>query len=523
MRAELSKMRVCSDLEQFERQFEFFWNPYYSTAVIVHPNFEKGHKDKIAEIEKIIDKIQRRKQKILAEYVTRSPLIFANITDNLPNYWHLPTVKEMEGLFTDAPAIIVAAGPSLDKNVHLLAQANGRALIFATGTTLKKLNSLGIVPDFAVVIEPRNILHQFEGLDFVEKLNLVLNVDANPKLFGLPAKHKFVFAYPEPINYRLAQLLGKESILDAGGSVATAAFVIAKTLGANPIILIGQDLALSESGESHAEDLRKAESLNVREIEAIKAGKDSEEFDIHYVDGYYENRVITRARWLSYLRWYEVLIERLKAKAAQTGSTFLAVNATEGGARIGGTEQMTLDEAIARFCHDEIDADQKISAFIDQHKCASATKLLKGLDSILNKLKESAKLSDASIALCEYIARSIEQKTLMNNLTDRLNALDRVEKRMSIVVREIEPVFDVLMRPELAAHAVAAPDISELDEAGALLFSIKESCWFASQIKKNSIAAYNHLLRAKNAIQSKRSQHTQVKPNHSELPPHPHL
>lgn len=500
MRAELPMMRICSDLEQLERQFEFFWNPYFSTALVAHPNFEKSHKDKIAEIERIIDKVQKRKQKILAEYVARSPLIFANTIDNLPNYWHLPAVKEMEDLFKDLPAIVVAAGPSLDKNVHLLTQAKGRALIFATGTTLKKLDSLGIVPDFAVAIEPKNILHQFNGLSFTKQLNLILNVDANPKLFELPVKHKFIFAYPEPINYRLAQLLGKKLVLDAGGSVATASFVIARTLGANPIILIGQDLALSEGGKSHAENLRKAESLDIKEIEAIKTGEDSEELDIYYVDGYYGGKVITRSRWLSYLRWYEVLVERLKAKAKSAGSTFLAINATEGGARIKGMEQMTLAEAIAHFCREKIDVDKKISIFISQHKNTLTANLLRGLDNMLNKLKETIKFSSASIELCDYIAKALEQKKFMNSLTDKLNTLERIEKRLSIVVREIEPIFDVLMRPELAAHAISTQDISETDEFRALVFSIKESLWFASQIKKNSIAAYNHLIRAKNAI-----------------------
>lgn len=62
----------------------------------------------------------------------------------------------------DVPAIIVGAGPSLDKNIEDLKLAKGKALLIACDTALKPLISHGILPDLFVVVDPKKPMELFE-------------------------------------------------------------------------------------------------------------------------------------------------------------------------------------------------------------------------------------------------------------------------------------------------------------------------------------------------------------------------
>ena len=55
----------------------------------------------------------------------------------------------------DVPAIIVAAGPSLDKNIKELKKAEGKAIIFVVDAALRSVIRSGIVPDFVCTVDPK--------------------------------------------------------------------------------------------------------------------------------------------------------------------------------------------------------------------------------------------------------------------------------------------------------------------------------------------------------------------------------
>ena len=52
------------------------------------------------------------------------------------------------------PVVIVAAGPSLDKNIHILKEFQGKCLIICVDIVLFKLIENGIRPDFVINIDP---------------------------------------------------------------------------------------------------------------------------------------------------------------------------------------------------------------------------------------------------------------------------------------------------------------------------------------------------------------------------------
>src|SRR5579872_6464092 len=71
--------------------------------------------------------------------------------------------KELQGQFKNIPAVIVGAGPSLEKNGHILASLENKALIFAGGSAL---NALDIEPHFAASIDQEAPTRQFQTHPF---------------------------------------------------------------------------------------------------------------------------------------------------------------------------------------------------------------------------------------------------------------------------------------------------------------------------------------------------------------------
>ena len=78
---------------------------------------------------------------------------------NIPAIIHHPGAIRLKDLFKGRPAIIVSAGPSLEKNCHLLRKAKGRALIIAVDVVVPTLLPAGILPDLVVALEANRKLY----------------------------------------------------------------------------------------------------------------------------------------------------------------------------------------------------------------------------------------------------------------------------------------------------------------------------------------------------------------------------
>lgn len=84
----------------------------------------------------------------------------AHALSNMYDYlWQTDTHYLKERLaeedLSDVPAIIVAAGPSLNKNVQELKRAKGKALILVVDAALRAVVNAGITPDLGITIDAR--------------------------------------------------------------------------------------------------------------------------------------------------------------------------------------------------------------------------------------------------------------------------------------------------------------------------------------------------------------------------------
>ena len=72
---------------------------------------------------------------------------------NLTHHMGLPGVQHLRGIFKGKPGVVVASGPSLDKNIKELSRIQEKAVIVAADASLRMLLPHQIVPHFVTSVE----------------------------------------------------------------------------------------------------------------------------------------------------------------------------------------------------------------------------------------------------------------------------------------------------------------------------------------------------------------------------------
>ncbi len=245
----------------------------------------------------------------------------------------------------DRPAVIVAAGPSLDKQVGLLKERADDLAILCVNTAAPVLKSHGLRPDVVVSIEGVDVSGQMDpmGTD-----HIAVDISAHVNSF---AKADMWLASYSPHNGTLCSALNSCPI-DYGCSVATTAFSLACEWGANPIMLIGQDLAYTD-GRAYAEGTQweatevthENGKLRFSEIPGKVAWQNASGIprppplrDAFPVDGWNGDTVLTTTEMVQQLQWYN--------RRARGAGYRRFINCTEGGAHIPGFLHIPFREAL---------------------------------------------------------------------------------------------------------------------------------------------------------------------------------
>ncbi len=273
-----------------------------------------------------------------------------NLTQNIDHYAAGAGVAELAGVLSGRPAIVVSAGPSLARNVDLLARpgVRERFAIIATQTVLKPLLARGIRPHLVVALDHHEISARFyEGLTAaaVEGITLVIEPKVNPAVPG---------AFPGMIRCAaddfldtvlgpdLARTMGR---LPPGATVAHLAYSLARHLACDPVVLIGQDLGFTD-GQYYAagaaihdvwagelNDFNTLEMLEwqriVRMRPHLRAATDA-----------YGRPIYTDEQMAAYLLQFQALFQ------ADAERGLLTIDATEGGVAKAATIARPLAETL---------------------------------------------------------------------------------------------------------------------------------------------------------------------------------
>lgn len=226
--------------------------------------------------------------------------------------------------FRGKNVIIVGAGPSLDLNVQLLKEKKENTIILAMGAVCRKLYNLGIPMDYIIITDPKEISNgQIAGLEHLE-IPMILMSTATKGVARYYYGKKYLLCQKGFSDAE--QLATKKNLplFETGGSVATTAVDMCIRFDVNKIIFVGMDLAYTDN-KNHASGARD---------EGI-----TDYSGMIMVEDVYGKEVPTTRPFLMYREW----IER---RIARKDVTMPVIDATEGGARIQGSEVRKLSDVL---------------------------------------------------------------------------------------------------------------------------------------------------------------------------------
>lgn len=228
--------------------------------------------------------------------------------------------------FINTPLYLIAAGPSLDKNIHELARVKNNGIILSVGRAVRTLLAAGITPDYIIITDPSDFLYdmQLKGLDIDVPIIVISTCDKNV-MMNYKGKRYIALqtGYTPAEEYAKAN---NRCLVKSGGSVATTGLDVAIRMGCNPIAFVGQDLAFTEN-KTHSKETFSKDIIETQ--------------DLRDVEDVYGNIVKTQKNLYIYLRWIQNRI------AEEKNIEF--IDATEGGARIRGTKVMKLSEIVDKY------------------------------------------------------------------------------------------------------------------------------------------------------------------------------
>ncbi|MSU00122.1 6-hydroxymethylpterin diphosphokinase MptE-like protein [Tissierella pigra] len=305
--------------------------------------------------------IKLKRSSIAIEYSFQRRWII-NSMKNFREVLSTPNILvEKKGVFKNKPAILVAAGPSLNEEIENIRyiKENGLAYIFSVGSAINTLIHHNIYPDAATTYDPgefnQNVFKRIKE----EKISQI------PMIFGSSVGFETLENYPgkkyhmitsqdKVANYYLEYSNGMEIdiVLDAP-SIAVVTLQLLANLGFSPIILAGQNLGYM-GRMKHSEGVYYSKDLTEQEVE-----------EALWIEDVYGNKIKTNDGFNRMREQMELYITNMEKGRV--------INTTKGGAKINGTEFRELKNII------DNDLPQKsiIENWLDESKSNYNKKVLK--------------------------------------------------------------------------------------------------------------------------------------------------
>lgn len=349
---------------------------------------------------------------MLREYVEKKSIEYNTIATyaktNLENLWKnkeaIKTgydITSVHNRHKNVPAVIVSAGPSLNKNIAYLKDFKG--IIFTGTRTLPAIRALGIKPDYLVCVDPTEKVYEVMQEHGHNDIDLIATEVTSPLVVAHNTGKKYMLRGTQ--NAMCEALFGVPlKVLPQGGSVATLCTSSAYYMGCNPIIFIGQDLAHTNQ-KAHADDFMSYDTSETKE---------------RLIEGFYGDQVATSTTLLYFLRWFEKFIADYKGER-----TF--INCTEGGAKIKGAQNGIFAEIVKKY------QVQSRTHGIDLPLCsekAQSTLEQKAFD-VINDLKQTVKIARLGSRLSQEL---LEEYTLYKGV--RLGQIEGLVKKLNKQVDE---------------------------------------------------------------------------------------
>ena len=331
---------------------------------------------------------------------------------------------------------------------------------------MKPLLRNGIIPDMYAIIDGTKPL-ELVAVEESRNIPLLSEVRAAHAVMDYHKGKKFFFREFTPYFDRMYEMNHKEwAAMDVGGSVATAAFSLACYLGLGTVIMVGQDLALT-GNKTHADGTFK------EKMEELDTSK------MKMVPGNVEEKVPTRPDFDHYRIWFEDFIARWK----NMYPNFRVINATEGGAKIEGTEILTLKEAIEKECKIEADVSANIEKLEPMFNPEEQKKILVYMKDTPKKFHEMAVNAAAGKKLYQKLDKLTQNHNMDNAAYDKLlkqikKNTKKIEKNQnySLVEETLGRANSILKTSQYIEYGSFEEECKEIARRGILFMELVEEC-----------------------------------------------
>lgn len=397
------ELNIVKNLESFKKQFSNLIAITDKINIICSINYEKiapiEYKNMLQEIKnglKILE-INENTINLATEYWQ------INYIENLKYVRKDLSIKVLKNNYT-CPVVVVSGGPSLTKQLNLLKKIRNKVILISAGSTIKTLMAENIEPDYIISIDgaPINYEH-FKDYHF-KSAKFVYLMSSYPKIrehFETDCFYAISHTESRLEEHFYSIFKEKPQQLLGGGSVAHYALSLAAYISSGPIALIGQDLAYTDS-KTHADN--NIQSKTIHEEALLENGA-------FYVDGFYENKVLTNYIFYSMKETFEQLIMN------EAFDHHKVYNCTEGGVNINGIKNLSFRQFVTTYASKNRN-DEIVSL---KHKEISLGELIEHIEQeikvikkISNKLIENISLVNANKSN-EYFSNSILGKLDLND------------------------------------------------------------------------------------------------------------
>ena len=443
---------------------------YRNVVSIALPRYIEIFPSEYKEFDK---QIQYRIHRLKSNVMTAKDMGYEAVVNNIQNLRYISDsycADSFVGVFpADMPAIIVSAGPSLEKNVRVLKGFKNKALILCVDTAAAYLIKENIIPDMIICVDAVKPLSMFED-DRLLGIPIAVGTDVNYKVLDRMKTSPIIFATTENPYIQSLYRIGGHTIdkLKSGGSVANLAFSLCIYWGFQNIILVGQDLALSNDQMyvGNIENTVVPDSVLRKKID---------------VEDIYGNTIYTYNDYYSYLMWFEQEIA--------ANPQINVIDATEGGAMIHGTTITTLQAICDKYGNNNCDVD--VLSLYKNAPLAFDAYQKKGIGDRIRASKETLANLRERLEYGIDISKQAIRLLQMDDIdTDQIV---RLEKEM----KEICMYYDSLEEGFLIQRMIDATDL----EAFMMIFDQKAAASRQEQYSRMKLY-FECLLRALKPVES---------------------
>ncbi|EKO4616357.1 motility associated factor glycosyltransferase family protein, partial [Campylobacter jejuni] len=310
------------DMFEYLSLYEMFVNNVY---------YKKFYEDIWHKADELCEKNIKIVIRNLGLNLTISFQCYSHLLQNIPSMLgSIPfqrILSERKNKFDNA--IVVSAGPSLAKQLSLLKAYQDKAVVFCADGALSMLEKEGVVPDYVLNIDFEDLpLRFFKNKQNKLSLN-ILSCATHPSLVHF-LDNKSVILRDDPLYQSFN--LNDFGYIDTGTHVSHFSYTLALALGFKNIIMIGQDLAFDEEGNSHSKGFDFGEKFE----------EEHKKYKLKTQAYGGKGEVLTHITWND----YRIKLEYLFACNDQKAKFY---NATEGGARINFTEELSFKECCEKL------------------------------------------------------------------------------------------------------------------------------------------------------------------------------